>query len=231
VKYNGEVWSEGDEQVPVQSAETWSVVWLSLRVAGTALLLSALLGIPLGTWLGLSAFRGKRLVVALVYTGMSLPPVVVGLAVYLLLSRSGPLGGLGWLFTPAAMIVAQTVIALPLVAGITLSAVAAVPAELFQQVRALGGSRRQARRAVLREARAGVLVALAAAFGRVISEVGAAMMVGGNIQGHTRVLTTAIVLETGKGAFAVALALAGWLLALALAVNVAILGLQGRPAA
>ena len=136
-----------------------------------------------------------------------------------------------WLFTPAAMVLAQTIIALPLVAGITLSAVAAVPPELFPQVRALGASRRQARRAVLREARAGVLVALAVAFGRVLSEVGAALMVGGNIQGHTRVLTTAIVLETGKGAFALALALAGWLLALALAVNVAILGLQGRPQA
>ena len=211
--------------------ELWSIVWLSLRVTGAALLLSALLGVPLGTWLGLAHFRGKRLLVAVVYTGMSLPPVVVGLAVYLLLSRSGPLGFLGWLFTPAAMVLAQTIIALPLIAGITLSAVAAVPPELFQQVRALGASRRQARWAVLREARAGVLVALAVAFGRVLSEVGAALMVGGNIQGHTRVLTTAIVLETGKGAFALALALSGWLLALALAVNVAILGLQGRPQA
>jgi tungstate transport system permease protein len=217
--------------VPAQAAETWSIVWLSLRVAGTALLLSALLGIPLGTWLGLSRFRGKRLLVALLYTGMSLPPVVVGLAVYLLLSRSGPLGELGWLFSPRAMILAQTIIALPLVAGITLSAVSAVPAELFPQLRALGASRRQARWAVLREARAGVLVALAAAFGRVLSEVGAALMVGGNIQGHTRVLTTAIVLETGKGAFALALALAGWLLSLALAVNLAIVALQGRPQA
>jgi tungstate transport system permease protein len=207
----------------------WPVVWLSLRVSGAALALAALLGVPLGAWLGLARFRGQRLLVALLYTGMGLPPVVVGLAVYLLLSRSGPLGFLGWLFTPEAMVLAQTIIALPLVAGITLSAVAAVPPELFQQVRALGASRRQARRAVLREARAGVAVALAAAFGRVISEVGAALMVGGNIQGHTRVLTTAIVLETGKGQFALALALAGWLLALALAANVAILGLQGRP--
>src|SRR5262249_34822717 len=160
---------------------------------------------------------------------MGLPPVVVGLAVYLLLSRGGPLGFLGWLFTPEAMILAQAVIALPLVAGITLAAVAAVPPELSLQLRALGASPRQARRAALREARAGVLVALAAALGRIISEVGAALMVGGNIQGQTRVLTTAIVLETGKGQFALALALAGWLLALALAVNVVILGLQGKP--
>jgi tungstate transport system permease protein len=208
--------------------ELWAVVGVSLRVTGTALFLSALLGVPLGTVLGLAHFPGKRLVAALVYTGMGLPPVVVGLAVYLLLSRSGPLASLGWLFTPQAMILAQTLIALPLVAGITLSAVAAVPPELLPQLRSLGASPWQARRAVIREARAGVLVALAAGFGRIISEVGAALMVGGNVQGHTRVLTTALVLETGKGEFALALALGGWLLALTLAVNVAILGLQGR---
>jgi tungstate transport system permease protein len=210
-------------------SELWSIIWLSLGVTGTSLLLAALLGVPLGAWLGLAHFRGRQAVTALVYTGMGLPPVVVGLAVYLLLSRSGPLGFLGWLFTPEAMVVAQTVIALPMVAGITLSAVAAVPPDLLQQVRALGASRRQARWAVLREARASVLVALAAGFGRIISEVGAALMVGGNIQGHTRVLTTAIVLETGAGKFALALALAGWLLALTLAVNAAIVALQGRP--
>jgi tungstate transport system permease protein len=207
----------------------WAIVWLTLRVTGAALLLAALPGVPLGAWLGLARFRGRRAVAALVYTGMGLPPVVVGLAVYLLLSRSGPLGSLGWLFTPTAMVLAQAVIALPVVAGITLSAVSAVPPEVLTQVRALGASRWQARRAVLREARAGVAVALAAAFGRAVAEVGAALMVGGNVQGHTRVLTTAIVLETGKGEFALALALAGWLLALALAVNVALLALQGRP--
>ena len=209
--------------------ETWSVAWLTLRVAGAALLVAALLGVPLGVWLGLARFPGKRLLTALVYTGMGLPPVVVGLAVYMLLSRGGPLGSLGWLFTPEAMVLAETVIALPLVAAVTLSAVAAVPPELHAQVRSLGASAWQARWAVLREARGGVVTALAAGFGRAVSEVGAALMVGGNIQGHTRVLTTAIVLETGKGQFAVALALAGWLLALTLAVNAAILSLQGRP--
>ena len=208
-----------------------SALSLSLGVSGAALLLSGLAGVPLGAWLGLARFRGRRLAVALVHTGMGLPPVVVGLAVYLLLSRSGPLGPLGWLFTAKAMVLAQAVIALPLVAGVTLSAVAQVPAELFQQVRSLGASRRQARWAVLREARAGVLVAVAAAFGRVIAEVGAAQMVGGNVQGQTRTLTTAIVLETGKGQFALALALAGWLLGLALAVNAALLALQGGPRA
>jgi tungstate transport system permease protein len=211
------------------SPELWPILFLSLRVAGAALCLSAVLGIPLGAWLALARFRGRRLAVALVYTGMGLPPVVVGLVVYLMLSRSGPLGFFGWLFTPQAMILAQAVIALPLVTGLTLSAVAAVPAELHLQVRSLGAGPWQARRAVLAEARAGVLVALAAAFGRVLAEVGAALMVGGNIQGQTRVLTTAIVLETGKGEFALALALAGWLLGLALAANAAILALQGRP--
>jgi tungstate transport system permease protein len=213
----------------VSDPELWAVVWLTLRVTGCALLLAALVGIPLGTCLGLARFRGRRALTAVVYTGMGLPPVVVGLAVYLLLSRSGPLGFLDWLFTPQAMILAQSVIALPVIAGITLSAVAAVPRELLLQVRVLGASPWQARLAVLREARVGVLVALAAGFGRTISEVGAALLVGGNVQGHTRVLTTAIVLETGKGQFALALALAGWLLALTLAVNAAILGLQGRP--
>lgn len=209
--------------------QLWSIAWLSLRVTITALLISAVVGIPLGAWLALTQFRGKGGVTAVIYTGMGLPPVVVGLAVYLLLSRAGPLGFLGWLFTPSAMVFAQTVIALPLVTGLTMAAVAGVPAELYSQVRALGASRWQARWAMLREARSGVLVALAAGFGRIISEVGAALMVGGNIEGHTRVLTTAIVLETGKGEFALALALAGWLLALTLAMNCMILGLQGRP--
>ena len=210
-------------------AELWSILWLTLRVTGAAVVLSAVLGVPLGAWLGLARFRGKRLLVAALYSGMGLPPVVVGLAVYLLLSRSGPLGSLGWLFTPQAMVVAQAVIALPVVAGLTLSAVSAVPADLPLQVRSLGASPWQARLLVLREARAGVLVAVAAGFGRTISEVGAALMVGGNVQGQTRVLTTAIVLETGKGEFALALALGGWLLALALAVNAALLSLQGGP--
>jgi tungstate transport system permease protein len=210
-------------------AEVWSALWLSLRVTCAAVVLAALVGVPFGAWLGLARFRGKGLLTALVYTGMGLPPVVVGLVLYLLLSRSGPLGWLGYLFTPRAMILAQALIALPLVAGLTQAAVAAVPAELFQQVRALGASRRQARLAILREARAGVLAALAAAFGRSLAEVGAALIVGGNIQGQTRTLTTAIVLETGKGEFALALALAGWLLGLSLAVNAALLALSGRP--
>jgi tungstate transport system permease protein len=209
--------------------ELGSVVWRSLRVSGTAVLIGALVGIPLATWLGLARFRGKGAVTALIQTGMALPPVVVGLLVYLLLSHSGPLAALDWLFTPQAMILAQVILALPLILGITMSAVAAVPAELLLQVCSLGATGWQARWTVLREARAGVLLAVAAGLGRSLSEVGAVLIVGGNIQGHTRVLTTAIVLETGNGHFALALALGGWLLALALGANLVILRLQARP--
>ena len=158
---------------------------------------------------------------------MALPPVVIGLVLYILLSRGGPLAFLGWLFTPEAMIAAQTVLAMPFVIGITMSAVAVVPAELSLQIRTLGANDRQCRWTILREARHGVFLAVAAAFGRSISEVGAVLIVGGNIQGHTRVLTTAITLETGKGNFEFALALGGALLLLALLVNVLIVRVQG----
>jgi tungstate transport system permease protein len=219
----------GVRRVLTFDPELWSIIGLTVRVAGAALLVSTVLGVPLGACLALARFRGRRLMAALLYTGMGLPPVVVGLAIYLLLSRSGPLAFLGWLFTPAAMVLAQTVIALPLVAGITMAAVAAVPAELLLQLRSLGATAWQVRRTILREARLGVLVAVAAAFGRITSEVGAALLVGGNIQGHTRVLSTAIILETGKGEFALALALGGWLLALTFLANVIVVRLQGRP--
>ena len=206
------------------------IISLSLYVSGVALLISGAAGIPLGALLALRAFPGRRLVELLIYTGMGLPPVVVGLAVYVLLSRSGVLGGLGWLFTPAGMIVAQVIIALPLIIGLTAAAVEAVDPALRLQVRALGAAPAQVVRAVLTEARAGVLAALVAGFGSVISEVGAVMLVGGNIEGETRVLTTAIVLETRKGNFALALALGGVLLALATAANFLLLRLGGRKA-
>jgi tungstate transport system permease protein len=197
-------------------------------VTGGALLLATLLGVPAGALLGLVRFRGHRLIALILYTGMGLPPVVVGLFVYLVLSRQGPLGPLGWLFTPAAMIVAQTVIAFPLVAGLTMSAVAGVDREVRRHVVALGASRRQAAWAVLLEARVGVTAAIVAAFGAIISEVGAVMLVGGNIEGQTRVLTTAIVLYTRQGEFAMAMALGVTLIAIAFAANVLLLRLQGR---
>jgi tungstate transport system permease protein len=205
------------------------IVWLTMQTTAAALALSALFGVPLGAWLGLTHFRGKKLLAAIVYTGMGFPPVVIGLAVYLLLSRSGPLAFLNWLFTPQAIVLAQVIIAFPLIAGITLSSVAAVPDELPMQLSSLGASPWQARWTILREARSGVLLALAAGFGRVISEVGAALMVGGNIVGHTRVLTTAIVLETNAGRFGIALTLGGWLIGLTFLVNLLIMRLHGRP--
>lgn len=211
------------------SRELWGIIALTLRVTGTALAVSAVLGIPAGTLLALTHFPGRRLAVLLIYTGMGLPPVVVGLAVYLLLSRSGPLGGLSWLFTPAAMIVAQIVIALPLVTGLTMAAVEAVDPQLRLQVRSLGAGRRQEISALLAEARSGVLAALIAGFGGIVSEVGAAMLVGGNIEGQTRILSTAIVLETRRGEFGLALALGGVLLTLAFLVNAVLLQMHYRP--
>lgn len=209
------------------------IVLLSLRVSGIALLISVMLGIPAGLLLGLRRFRGRRLAVALIYTGMAFPPVVIGLFVYLLLSRSGPLGSLALpfipsLFTPQAMILAQTILAFPLVAGFTMAAVAGVDPALRVQVRALGASRWQTTLVVLEEARSGVIAAVVAGFGGIISEVGAVMIVGGNIEHRTRVLTTAIVLETGKGNFDLAIALGLILLGLAFSTNFLIVRLQGR---
>ncbi len=211
----------------------FEIVTLSLRVSGTALLFSTLIGIPLGAALGLSHFAGRRLLIALLYTGMGFPPVVVGLFVYLMLSRSGPLGQLNWplipaLFTPGAMVVAQCIISFPLVAGFTMAAVMGVDPQLRLQIHALGATRWQTTLAVLMEARVGVIVSVIAGFGSIISEVGAVMMVGGNIEHRTRVLTTAIVLETRKGSFDVAIAIGVILLGLAFLSNAAMLSLQGR---
>ncbi len=211
------------------------IVALSLRVSGIALVISTLLGVPVGVMLGLADFPLRRLAVTLVFTGMAFPPVVIGLFVYLLLSRSGPLGQLNspWipdLFTPAAMIVAQIIIAFPLVAGFTMAAVEGVDPALRLQVRALGASPWQTSWAVLEEARRGVIASIVAGFGGIISEVGAVMIVGGNIEHRTRVLTTAIVLETSKGNFDLALALGAVLLGIAFLANFVIVRLQGRTA-
>jgi len=216
--------------IDAYATELGDILWRSLQVSGVAVVVSSLVGIPIGVWLGSTRFRGRSFLSVLIQTGMALPPVVVGLLVYLLLSRSGPFGGLGWLFTVQAMIIAQVVLTLPFVVGITMTSIAAVPPDLFLQVRSLGASPWQARWTVLREARSGVVLALATALGRSFSEVGAVLMVGGNIERHTRVLTTAIVLETSRGRFGLALALGAILMALALAANVAIFRLHGRPA-
>lgn len=209
------------------------IVLLSLRVSGTALLLSTVSGVPLGALLGLSRFSGRRLVTAVLYTGMGFPPVVVGLFVYLMLSRNSPLGQLDWplvptLFAPAAMVIAQSIISFPLVAGFTMAAVMGVDPQLRRQIESLGATRVQNALTVLSEARVGVVVSIIAGFGSIISEVGAVMMVGGNIEHRTRVLTTAIVLETRKGNFDLAMAMGAILLSLAFLTNLAVLLFQGR---
>ncbi len=209
------------------------ILSLSLQVSGVALFLSALIGLPIGIRMGLSRFRARKLVTALLYTGMGFPPVVIGLFVYLMLSRSGLLGSLNLafmpqLFTPAAMVVAQTIIAFPLVAGFTMAAVMGVDPQLRLQVLSLGATRSQVALAILHEARVGVIAAIVAGFGSIISEVGAVMLVGGNIEGRTRVMTTAIVLETRKGNFELAMILGIILLGITFLTNLAILRLQGR---
>jgi tungstate transport system permease protein len=214
-------------------SDLYEIVLLSLTVSGVALFFSTLVGIPLGAMMGLTRFPGRKIFIALLYTGMGFPPVVIGLFVYLLLSRSGPLGSLNWswlpsLFTPGAMILAQTIISFPLVAGFTMAAVMGVDPQLRQQVMALGATKRQAAITVLQEARIGVIVSIIAGFGSIISEVGAVMLVGGNIEGRTRVLTTAIVLETRKGNFILAISLGAVLLLIAFITNLAMLRLQGK---
>jgi tungstate transport system permease protein len=208
--------------------EIWDVLWLSLQVSGTATFIALVLGIPAGAALALSRFPGRTLLVSAVNTGMGLPPVVVGLFVTIVLWRSGPLGDREILYTPAAIVLAQAVIASPIVTGITLAAVQNVPAKFRLQLIALGASRVQMVWVVLREARLPMLAAVMAGFGGVISEIGASMMVGGNIKGQTRTLTTAMVLETGKGNFEVAIALSLLLMALVFGVNWALTALQQR---
>lgn len=213
----------------------WDIVLLSARVSGIALLLSGLIGVPLGALVGLTRFPGRRLVQALIYTGMGFPPVVIGLAVYLVLSRNGILGPLNWpwvpeLFTVPAMVVAQVVIATPLVVGYTMAAVSEVDPNLRLQLRALGATRRQSVVAILREARLGVIVALVGGLGSIISEVGAVTMVGGNIERSTRVLTTAIMLETRRGNTDLAIGLGLVLLGLAFIINLLVTQIQGKHA-
>jgi tungstate transport system permease protein len=212
------------------ASDLWTVIGTSLAVSGTATVIATVIGLPLGYVLGTGLFRGKRavalLTILLVNTGMGLPPVAVGLVVYLLLSRTGPLGFMGLLFSQPAMIIAQVIIATPLVAGVTAASVASIPQEMRLQARSLGAGRLREAWVTLMETRKGVMAAIVAGFGGVMSEVGAVMMVGGNIQGSTRVMTTAIVLETRQGNFAEAGALVVVLIGIALVVNGALTALQ-----
>jgi tungstate transport system permease protein len=204
------------------------IVLLTLQVSGSAIFIACLLGIPFGAWLGLTRIRGKRILELLTYTGMGFPPVVIGLLVFLLLSQQGPAAPLEWLFTPNGMILAQVILAFPIATGLTATAVEEVSPDLRLQLRALGATPGQERRAVVWEARRGITAAVLAAMGRIIAEVGAVMLVGGNIAGRTRVLSTAIVLETQKGNFEVALILGAVLMAIALAINFSVLVLGAR---
>jgi tungstate transport system permease protein len=208
--------------------EVLAITWLSLKVSGTATLFSLVIGISSGTLLALTDFPGKRLIVSIVNTGMGLPPVVVGLFVTIFLWRNGPLGFLEILYTPTAMIIAQSVIATPIVTGITVASIQSLPGNLKLQILALGATRWQMVLILIREARLALLAGVMAGFGGVISEVGASIMVGGNIKGYSRVLTTATVMETSRGNFDVAIALSVILLLLCFAVNYILTRIQQR---
>ena len=228
------IWTGGLEAAKLilsGNADLLDIVALSIRISGLATLLSLVLGIPAGMVLALTRFPGRNFWVALVNTGMGLPPVVVGLFLSILLWRSGPLGFLQLLFTPSAMVLAQVIIASPIITGLTAAAIGQLNPKLRLQFLALGASRSQILWLLVREARLPLLAALMAGFGGVISEIGASMMVGGNIRHATRVLTTATVLETQKGNFDVAIALSLILLFLTFIVNYALTRFQLRKAA
>jgi len=210
--------------------DVWEVTLLSLKVSGLATLISLVIGLPLGTLLALTKFPGRSFLMTVVNTGMALPPVVVGLAVAMTLWRSGPLGDFHFIYTPTAIIIAQTIIAAPVVTGLTAAALQQLDPRLQLQLLGLGASMPQMILTLWREARLPLLAALMAGFGSVISEVGASMMVGGNIKGQTRVLTTAIVLETNKGEFQRAMILGAFLLIITFLINYALTWIQQRGA-
>ena len=209
-------------------AEVLDITLLSLKISGIATGLSIFIGLPLGTLLALGQFRSRKFWISLINTGMALPPVVVGLTVSIFLWRSGPLGSLRLMYTTTAIVIAQIIIAAPVVTGLTSAALQQLDPRLRNQLYGLGASRWQMIQSLWIEARLPLLAAVMAGFGSVISEVGASMMVGGNIRYQTRVLTTAIVLETNKGEFALAIALSIILLALAYLVNLFLTWIQQR---
>ena len=209
-------------------AELSEITLLSLKVSGLATLISVLIGLPLGSLLALTKFPGRGFLLTMVNTGMALPPVVVGLAVAMTLWRSGPLGNLRLIYTPAAIVIAQVIIAAPVVTGLTCAALQSLDPRLRLQLLGLGASQAQMVLQLWREARLPLLAALMAGFGAVISEVGASMMVGGNIRHQTRVLTTAIVLETNKGEFGNAIALGALLLVITFLINYTLTWIQQR---
>jgi tungstate transport system permease protein len=210
------------------NGEIYQIMFLSLFISVSATLIASGLGIPLGSLIGLRRFRGKEFVKTLTYTLMGLPPVVAGLVIFLILMNEGPLGALGLLYTPTAVIIAETVLALPVITGLTISAVSSVPKEVRETAISLGATEWQSTVTILNEAKIGLITAIVAAFGSCISEVGAVMIVGGDIRYQTRVLTTAIMVSTSVGDYGFALALGMILLILAFLVNVPLVKLQRR---
>ncbi|MEJ2698342.1 MAG: ABC transporter permease [Desulfuromonadales bacterium] len=208
--------------------EVFQAVWTSLSVSGRAIIFAAALGVPAGVVIAVGRFPGRRVCITLLNTLMALPTVVVGLVVYGFLTREGPLGRYELVFTPTAMVVGQIILATPIIANYTLAAVAGADARILPTARTLGAGLLQGGVQLLREVRFGVMAAVIAGFGRIIAEVGAAMMLGGNIRGYTRTMTTAIALETSKGEFAFGLALGILLLTVALVINLFLNLLQQR---
>jgi tungstate transport system permease protein len=208
--------------------EVLGITLLSLQVSGLATFISLVIGVSAGTAVALANFRGRKFIISLINTGMGLPPVVVGLFVTIMIWRNGPFGFLEILYTPSAMIIAQSIIATPIIMGISLAAIQHLPENLRLQILSLGATRLQMVWVLIKEARLPLLAAVMAGFGGVISEVGASIMVGGNIKGYSRVLTTATVMETGKGNFDIAIALGIILLLLAFMVNLILTQIQQR---
>jgi tungstate transport system permease protein len=208
--------------------EILEITLLTLRVSITAVLISTMIGIPAGMFLGLAQFPGSKLLLAIINIGMGLPPVVAGLWITLFLWRSGPLGDLAWLYTPTAIIMAQILVSLPIVTALTSTAFQQINPKLILQVKALGATNFQLYWILMKEVKLAILAAIIAGFGRVIAEVGAAMMVGGNLSGETRILTTSIVMEVSKGNFDIALALSFILMTLAFIITFSLTYLQQR---
>ena len=213
--------ASGDEGI-------FAITLLTLKVSFFAILISTLIGIPVGTFLGLSRFYGRKIILIFVNIGMGLPPVVAGLTITMLLWRSGPFGDYALLYTPTAITMAQILVSLPIVIGLTSSAFQQIDEKLLLQIKALGATKLQTLMILLKEMRIAILAAIMAGFGRVIAEVGAAMMVGGNILGETRILTTSIVMEVSKGNFDVAIALSFILMTLAFLITFCLTSLQQR---
>jgi len=221
-----DAWRQGWPLLTSGSVDVWQVVWTSIALSGTATLIALVIGLPIGYLVGSKRFIGRRAALIIFNAGMGLPPTVVGLVVAMTFSRRGPLGFLNLLYSRPAVITAQLVIAIPVVMAITAAAVSAVPRELISQARSLGAGRLRLGALTLAEARMGLLAAVAGGFGSIISEVGAVNMVGGNLEGNTRVMTTAMMLYTRQGEYGLALALAVVLMGIVIFVNVMLTGLQ-----